>query len=101
MSDSDEESNHGGNSSSEEESGPQSGMNMTGFLFGNIDREGKLEEDFLDETSRKKLNGLSSLLGLKSIIEEEAKNAGGSAATDDYEDGVKVCCCCNMSRVVK
>lgn len=26
-----------------------SDLNLTGFLFGNIDEEGKLEDDFLDE----------------------------------------------------
>ena len=51
------------------------GINLTGFLFGNIDRDGHLEENFLDETSKKKLGGLSSMLGLGSLIQDEVKNA--------------------------
>ena len=63
------------------------GLNLAGFLFGNIDQDGKLEDSFLDETSKKKLGGLSSVLGLKSIIEEETKDV---KADEDYEAGSKV-----------
>jgi transcription initiation factor TFIID subunit 1 len=34
-------------------------MNLTGFLFGNIDSHGKLEVDFLDEDARKNLSSLA------------------------------------------
>ena len=77
------------NSSSDEESEKTTdkGLNLAGFLFGNIDQDGKLEDSFLDETSKKKLGGLSSVLGLKSIIEEETKDV---KADEDYEAGSKV-----------
>ena len=77
------------NSSSDEESEKPTdkGLNLAGFLFGNIDQDGKLEDSFLDETSKKKLGGLSSVLGLKSIIEEETKDV---KADEDYEAGSKV-----------
>ena len=41
------------------------GLNLAGFLFGNIDDEGKLSDDhsFLDSDTRAKLGGLSQLLG--------------------------------------
>ena len=40
-------------------------LNLAGFLFGNIDDEGKLSDDhsFLDSDTRAKLGGLSQLLG--------------------------------------
>ena len=77
------------NSSSDEESEKTTdkGLNLAGFLFGNIDQDGKLEDSFLDETSKNKLGGLSSVLGLKSIIEEETK---GEKPDEDYEAGSKV-----------
>ena len=95
MSNSDDDSSIHGNSSSDEESEKtaKSGINLTGFLFGNIDRDGKLEDDFLDENSKKKLGGLSTVLGLKSIIEEEAGKASTSDSkveSEDYEEGSKV-----------
>merc|ERR1712018_211715 len=95
MSNSDDDSSIHGYSSSDEESEKtaKSGINLTGFLFGNIDRDGKLEDDFLDENSKKKLGGLSTVLGLKSIIEEEASKASTSDSkveSEDYEEGSKV-----------
>ena len=97
MSNSDDDSSIHGNSSSDEESEKTAksggGINLTGFLFGNIDRDGKLEDDFLDENSKKKLGGLSTVLGLKSIIEEEAGKASTSDSkveSEDYEEGSKV-----------
>ena len=55
-------------SATEEESGASSSkpsLNLAGFLFGNIDDEGKLSDDhsFLDSDTRAKLGGLSLLLG--------------------------------------
>ena len=55
-------------SATEEESGSSSSkpsLNLAGFLFGNIDDEGKLSDDhsFLDSDTRAKLGGLSLLLG--------------------------------------
>ena len=41
------------------------GLDLAGFLFGNVDEEGKLSEEtahFLDEDTRGKLGGLSQML---------------------------------------
>ena len=48
-----------------QEEGPDSSFpSMAAFLFGNIDGEGKLtDNDFLDEETKNKLSGLSTLLG--------------------------------------
>ena len=93
MSNTDDDSSHD-NSSSDEESTAKPGINLTSFLFGNIDRDGKLEDDgnFLDETSKKKLGGLSTVLGLKNIIEEvKASTSSDTKVKDeDYEEGSKV-----------
>ena len=92
MSNSDDDSSHA--SSSDDDSEKNSGINLTSFLFGNIDRDGKLEDDgnFLDETSKKKLGGLSTVLGLKSIIEEETNKTANEPKNkdEDYEEGSKV-----------
>lgn len=42
---------------SDEEMGDEnaSGVNLTGFLFGNIDESGNLESDILDTESQKQL----------------------------------------------
>ena len=47
------------------------GLNLAGFLFGNIGEDGRLEENFLDEASKRKLGGLSQVLGLDNLIQEE------------------------------
>merc|ERR1711899_465416 len=91
MSNSDNETNLS-SSSDEDESKSQPGLNLAGFLFGNIDRDGQLEENFLDEASKKKLGGLSSMLGLGSLIQDEVKNAATADANvkvEDYEEGNK------------
>ena len=92
MSNSDDDSSHA--SSSDDDSEKNSGINLTSFLFGNIDRDGKLEDDgnFLDETSKKKLGGLSTVLGLKNIIEEETNKTANEPKNkdEDYEEGSKV-----------
>ncbi|CAL8079003.1 unnamed protein product [Orchesella dallaii] len=61
MSDSDDDSDNGGE-------GGGSGLSLTGFLFGNIDmKTGHLEDDILDEDSKRQLNALSKL-GLGSFM---------------------------------
>ena len=47
------------------------GLNLAGFLFGNIGEDGRLEENFLDEASKRKLGGLSQVLGLDNLIQDE------------------------------
>ena len=73
-------------SESNNDSKKEGSLNMAGFLFGNIDRDGHLEENFLDEASKSKLGGLSSMLGLGNIIQDEVKNAAESnVKVEDYE----------------
>lgn len=36
----------------------QGGINLTGFLFGNVDEKGELENDFLDDEAKKHLSSL-------------------------------------------
>jgi hypothetical protein len=82
-------------SESNNDSKKEGSLNMAGFLFGNIDRDGHLEENFLDEASKKKLGGLSSMLGLGNIIQDEVKNAAESnVKVEDYEAGNKASVCC-------
>ncbi|GFO30868.1 transcription initiation factor tfiid subunit [Plakobranchus ocellatus] len=47
---------------------------LTGFLFGNIDEKGQLEEDFLDEESKRHLSSLTQL-GIGSMVKEIAEDA--------------------------
>lgn len=59
MCDSDDPGDHG-----------QSGMDLTGFLFGNIDERGQLEDDgLLDGESKRMLSSLTRL-GLGSMLDE-------------------------------
>lgn len=37
---------------------------LTGFLFGNVDENGKLESDVLDEQAKSQLNSLSKFVNL-------------------------------------
>ena len=72
--------------SSEEEDEKNSGLNLTGFLFGNIDKEGKLEADILDDESKRQLAtlgkfGLMSML--QNVIKEDDQNGEPSADSDN------------------
>ncbi|CAL1535229.1 unnamed protein product [Lymnaea stagnalis] len=62
---------------------------LTGFLFGNIDEKGKLEEDFLDEDSKRQLGSLSQL-GIGAMVQEIACDANGeighSSLEEDYDN---------------
>ncbi|XP_060811264.1 transcription initiation factor TFIID subunit 1 isoform X1 [Bombus pascuorum] len=50
-----------------------SGINMTGFLFGNIDENGQLEDDILDPEAKQHIASLNRL-GLSSFIREMMQN---------------------------
>lgn len=64
------------------------GVDLTGFLFGNIDSEGKLENDIFDGATKKQLNSLNQL-GLGSFIREvvptghDSAEASGEDSDDD------------------
>lgn len=60
-----------------------SGINMTGFLFGNIDENGQLEDDILDPEAKQHLASLSRL-GLNSFIREMMSNETANEERD-YE----------------
>jgi transcription initiation factor TFIID subunit 1 len=58
-------------SSDENETDRQKGLNLAGFLFGNIGEDGQLEDSFLDEASKRKLGGLNQILGLANLIQDD------------------------------
>ncbi|KYN38772.1 Transcription initiation factor TFIID subunit 1 [Trachymyrmex septentrionalis] len=62
-----------GDSDEENEKDLASGLNITGFLFGNIDDNGQLEDDILDPDAKQHLASLSRL-GLSSFINEMMSN---------------------------
>jgi len=62
-----------GDSEEENEKDLASGLNITGFLFGNIDDNGQLEDDVLDPEAKQHLASLSRL-GLSSFINEMMSN---------------------------
>ncbi|CAH3126773.1 unnamed protein product [Porites lobata] len=60
-----------------------SSLNLTGFLFGNINEKGELEDtEILDEESRRHLAQLSSLSGLGSLVQDIAEE--GNSQSQDY-----------------
>lgn len=67
------------------------GINLTSILFGNIDNNGELVDDLLDEESRKHL-GVLSKFGLNSILNEvidREEDRGAGLDSDDEELEVK------------
>ncbi|XP_031550015.1 transcription initiation factor TFIID subunit 1-like isoform X2 [Actinia tenebrosa] len=53
------------------DSDEEGSINLTGFLFGNINERGELEDDdILDEESRKHLGQLSCLIGMGSLVKD-------------------------------
>ncbi|XP_034951275.1 transcription initiation factor TFIID subunit 1 [Chelonus insularis] len=60
-------------SSDEENEMDNRGINITGFLFGNIDENGQLEDDILDDDAKQHLGSLGRL-GLSSILDELMSN---------------------------
>jgi len=62
-----------GDSEEENEKDHESSLNITGFLFGNIDDNGQLENDILDPEAKQHLASLSRL-GLSSFINEMMSN---------------------------
>ncbi|XP_033321327.1 TATA-box binding protein associated factor 1 isoform X2 [Megalopta genalis] len=62
-----------------------SGINMTGFLFGNIDDNGQLEDDILDPEAKQHLASLSRL-GFSSFIREMMPNENANDEKDEHDD---------------
>lgn len=48
-------------------------INMTGFMFGNIDKNGELEDDILDSEAKQHLASLSHF-GISSLLQEMLKD---------------------------
>ncbi|XP_045464560.1 transcription initiation factor TFIID subunit 1 isoform X2 [Harmonia axyridis] len=59
-------------------------INLTGFLFGNIDESGHLESDILDSESQKYLSSLGKL-GLGSFLKEVFNENDASTQEDSFE----------------
>ncbi|CAH0547721.1 unnamed protein product [Brassicogethes aeneus] len=67
-------------------------VNLTGFLFGNIDESGQLESDVFDSESQKHLSSLGRL-GLSSFLkemigDEKIKEEENDNSNDDSQDGI-------------
>jgi len=71
-----------GDSEEENEKDHESSLNITGFLFGNIDDNGQLEDDILDSEAKQHLASLSRL-GLSSFINEMMSN---ECSTEEKEN---------------
>ncbi|XP_035682645.1 transcription initiation factor TFIID subunit 1-like [Branchiostoma floridae] len=60
-------------------------LSLTGFLFGNIDQKGQLEDDdILDQESKRHLNQLNSLGGFGSLVQEITADTDNNG--DDEQD---------------
>uniref|UniRef100_A0A224Z6D9 Transcription initiation factor TFIID subunit 1 n=1 Tax=Rhipicephalus zambeziensis TaxID=60191 RepID=A0A224Z6D9_9ACAR len=68
---------------SDEEGEPD--MVLTGFLFGNIDEHGRLENDFLDPESKRNLHQLNHL-GIGSMWKEITEDAEADNSQDGHDD---------------
>ena len=44
------------------------GLDLTSFMFGNIDTTGQLEEEFLDESTKRSLNSLGNMLSGTNLV---------------------------------
>lgn len=59
-------------------------ISLTGFLFGNIDTKGELDEDFLDEESKRHLGSLEVLGGIGSMVKEITDDEESSRTNDSF-----------------
>jgi hypothetical protein len=77
-----------GDSDDDREGSSDPGIDLTGFLFGNIDESGRLENDVLDNESKRHLASLSRL-GLSSILKEviDVEQVKVKSESDSEEDG--------------
>lgn len=76
-----------GDSDDDREGSSDPGIDLTGFLFGNIDESGQLENDVLDNESKRHLASLSRL-GLSSILKEviDVEHVKAESDSDSDED---------------
>lgn len=59
MDDSDNENDHDLDNDNDNDNENENEVNLTGFLFGNIDSEGRLVDDIFDNESKKHLGSLA------------------------------------------
>jgi len=64
------------------------GLDLTSFMFGNIDQSGQLEEEFLDASVKKQLNSLGNLLSGTNLVSlaREVSIEAQDADTDKLEE---------------
>jgi transcription initiation factor TFIID subunit 1 len=76
-----------GDSDDDREGSSDPGIDLTGFLFGNIDESGQLENDVLDNECKRHLASLSRL-GLSSILREviDVDHVKVKSESDSEED---------------
>lgn len=72
---------------SEDDHDEREGVNLTGFLFGNIDESGRLESDILDSESQRQLSSLGRL-GLGSFLSEMIGDNMSSQDNSDSDDDI-------------
>uniref|UniRef100_A0A182J0C7 Transcription initiation factor TFIID subunit 1 n=1 Tax=Anopheles atroparvus TaxID=41427 RepID=A0A182J0C7_ANOAO len=70
------------NSDNENEGG---GLNLAGFLFGNVDENGHLDGDFLDEEAKQHLSSLARM-GLSSFLADVLQDDGAEKPPSAYSD---------------
>uniref|UniRef100_A0A182VQB5 Transcription initiation factor TFIID subunit 1 n=1 Tax=Anopheles minimus TaxID=112268 RepID=A0A182VQB5_9DIPT len=71
------------NSNSDNEN--EGGLNLAGFLFGNVDEHGHLDGDFLDEEAKQQLSSLSRM-GLSSFLADVLQDDDGDKPTRAFSD---------------
>lgn len=73
------------NDSDDEETGK---FELTSFLFGNIDERGELEDDILDNESKRHLSSLARL-GFGSFIKEIVNEEGEESETNELNENLE------------
>ncbi|XP_053660820.1 transcription initiation factor TFIID subunit 1 [Anopheles marshallii] len=71
------------NSNSDNEN--EGGLNLAGFLFGNVDEHGHLDGDFLDEEAKQQLSSLSRM-GLSSFLADVLQDDDGEKPSRAFSD---------------
>lgn len=75
--------------SDEENEREDGSLNMTGFMFGNIDKNGELEDDILDAEAKQHLASLSHF-GISSLLQEMLNDDVDTKKSNEEEsDNVK------------
>ena len=66
-----------------------SGVNLTSFLFGNVDEKGELQDDMFDEDSRKNLASLARL-GLGNFMHALVSTSKEGGASPESPSSLQV-----------